>query len=95
MNQTNQSSRSRRFPRTLAEQAKMFGYQRFISEKDWDTTLPIPAVDLFRVAAYLARFEGAIFHAQAIEARPPYLRPNFKYKVGRLANGCQTCYIGP
>ena len=87
----------KRFPTTLAEQARVFGYERFLSENGWEITIAPPrnVRRLWLGAIYLASAEGAPMHAQALEARLPHLHPDFKFKAGRLANGCQTCYVGP
>jgi hypothetical protein len=99
MNQANQSSRSRRFPKTLAEQAKAFGYERFLTERDWEIELKLPRGGVRRIllnAIGMAIAEGPMLgHAYSLEAILPYVRPDWKFKVGRLANGCQTTYIGP
>lgn len=93
------SSRIRKFPTTLVEQARVFGYRRFVTEKDWEIELPLPPGGvrrLFLNAIGMAALEGPMVgHAHSLEAVLPYLRPNFKYKVGRTAEGCTTVYIGP
>ena len=77
----------------LEVQARIRGYERINFEEDWEITLPIPARRLFQVAAHLARFEGMINHARALEARLPHISPDAQYKIGRLKNGCSTAYV--
>lgn len=88
---------SKKIPTTLAEQARVLGYRKFESEDDWEITIAPPRSvrELCLNAIGMALAEGLILHAQSLAARLPAIRPNFQYRVGRLANGCQTLYIGP
>jgi hypothetical protein len=89
----------KKFSTTLAEQAKAFGYERFLTERDWEIELKLPRGGVRRIllnAIGMAIAEGPMLgHAYSLEAILPYVRPDWKFKVGRLANGCQTTYIGP
>ena len=85
--------RQAKFPETLEEQARVFGYQRSHFKKDWEITLPISVREAFQTAAYLARVEGKVEHAYSIEVRLPSLTQKFKYTVGSLKNGCRIVYV--
>jgi len=97
MKKGKQSSSPERWPTTLAEQARVFGYERVTSERDWEIERNLPAGGvrrLFLNAIGMAILEGYINHAHAIEARLPYLRSDFKCRLGRSKDGGQTMYVG-
>jgi len=78
----------------LEDQAIILGYKRISFKKSWEIKpSPISVKELFQSAAHMARAEGNVAHAQALEIRLPELNEGFKYKVGRLKNGCATAYI--
>ena len=82
-------------PKDLAEQAVALGYERISFERDWEITLPVSVRNICLNGIAMALAEGSVNHAKSLEVRLPAIKPNFQYKVGRLANGCQTVYIGP
>ncbi len=73
--------------------AEVVGQGRVSFERDWYVEARFPAGELFKTGAHLARTEGAIFHAEALEARLPKINPNARYRLGRMRNGCQTAYV--
>ncbi len=81
-------------PKSLEDQATIFSYKRISFEKDWEIELDIlPVKEIFQLAMNLAKVESNTAHARAIEVRMPELDESFRYKVGRLKNGCQTAQV--
>ena len=77
----------------LEAQARILNYRRVCFARDWEIEFQTPARQLFETAAFLARVEGAIGHALALETRLSQLSPNSRYHAGRLKNGCQTARV--
>lgn len=81
-------------PKSLEEQAIILGYKRVNFKENWGIEpSTIPVKELFHAATYMARVEGQLFHAHAIEVRLDQLNVGYRFIVGCLKNGCKTAYV--
>ena len=91
---------NKNYKNLLEERYKLFqeiahksGNGRISFKRTWWITAPFSARKLTENAACLARAEGMIFHAEALEARLPYIPERAIYRVGRSKHGCSVAQI--